>query len=161
MGYYSDIYVRIENLKNKTCIDMLYLISDIYNQRYQKYAPNSKPKNNFEFIHDTNATIRMNETFQAITLVIRGAKWYESYPEVDSFMSMLNELDELYEDEGSIVGAHFIRIGEDYDDIEDKIYGSPNEYMNVIREVDENSYDIGAQINVDDILNADAIDELL
>lgn len=46
------------------------------------------------------------------------SKWYDSYPEVEAIESILTELDEY--DYG------FIRIGEEYEDVEER--GEPWEY---------------------------------
>ena len=54
-------------------------------------------------------------------------KWYEGYPEIDAMENFLSQLDE--EDYG------FIRIGEDYEDVEEK--GEPYTYeMYVSREIE-------------------------
>ena len=47
-----------------------------------------------------------------------GVKWYDGYPEVDAFEDALSELDEAG------VPFCFVRIGEDYDDIEHRMTDS-------------------------------------
>ena len=49
-----------------------------------------------------------------------GIKWYESYPEVNVIEKFISEMDE---DEDKSEMFKFVRIGEDYDDVEDRGYG--------------------------------------
>jgi hypothetical protein len=46
-------------------------------------------------------------------------KWYDSYIEVSNFMEFLRDFDEKYKGGG----VHFLRIGENYEDNEEIIYG--------------------------------------
>ena len=59
-------------------------------------------------------------------------KWYDSYPEVTSFIKFLEEAHELeYEYE-------FIRLGEEDDDVEDDRTGDAEGYMYVSRSIEVN-----------------------
>lgn len=57
-------------------------------------------------------------------------KWYESYPEVASFMHFIDMVDQLdYEFE-------FVRLGENYEDIETRYSNDCEWYTSVRREVE-------------------------
>ena len=57
-------------------------------------------------------------------------KWYESYPEIASFMHFIEMIDQLeYEYE-------FIRVGENYEDVETRSSGRAEWYLSVRREIE-------------------------
>jgi hypothetical protein len=77
---------------------------------------------------------------------IDGVKWYDSYEEVDTYSKLFSEWDELFADpddpsakEGlqadTIFQYEFMRIGEDYEDVEyHQSYGADHA-LNMSREV--------------------------
>jgi hypothetical protein len=77
---------------------------------------------------------------------IDGVKWYDSYEEVDTYSKLFSEWDELFADpddpsakEGlqadTIFHYEFMRIGEDYEDVEyHQSYGADHA-LNMSREV--------------------------
>jgi hypothetical protein len=77
---------------------------------------------------------------------IDGVKWYDSYEEVDTYSKLFSEWDELFADpddpsakEGlqadTIFHYEFMRIGEDYEDVEyHQSYGADH-VLNMSREV--------------------------
>jgi hypothetical protein len=77
---------------------------------------------------------------------IDGVKWYDSYEEVDTYSKLFSEWDELFADpddpsakEGlqadTIFQYEFMRIGEDYEDVEyHQSYGADH-VLNMSREV--------------------------
>ena len=77
---------------------------------------------------------------------IDGVKWYDSYEEVDTYSKLFSEWDELFADpddpsakEGlqadPIFHYEFMRIGEDYEDVEyHQSYGADH-VLNMSREV--------------------------
>jgi hypothetical protein len=77
---------------------------------------------------------------------IDGVKWYDSYEEVDTYSKLFSEWDEMFADpddpsakEGlqadTIFQYEFMRIGEDYEDVEyHQSYGADH-VLNMSREV--------------------------
>ena len=119
MGYYSEVTVEfyIEGLAPK----------DIYAKI--KYDL----KNDFGvLLYDLFDRVAF--THNAVILTAESVKWYETYKEVASFHKYISELgdhmdydnDEVDEDDFNHIEGyiHFIRIGENYDDIEDYGWGN-------------------------------------
>ena len=52
-----------------------------------------------------------------------GIKWYEGYPEIDTFENFMNECGEMVDNKDKEEMFKFVRIGEDYADIEERGYG--------------------------------------
>ena len=50
-------------------------------------------------------------------------KWYEGYPDIDTFENFMNECGEMVDNKDKEDMFKFIRIGEDYADIEERGYG--------------------------------------
>ena len=75
---------------------------------------------------------------------IDGVKWYDSYEEVDTYSKLFSEWDELFADPNNdptrsehapICHYEFLRIGEDYEDVEyHQSYGADHA-LNMSREV--------------------------
>jgi hypothetical protein len=77
---------------------------------------------------------------------IDGVKWYDSYEEVDTYSKLFSEWDELFADPDdpsakkglqadTIFQYEFMRIGEDYEDVEyHQSYGADH-VLNMSREV--------------------------
>jgi len=71
-----------------------------------------------------------------ITAEFEYVKWYEGYDDVEMHMNMLRELDGDGESGVVGVGAQFIRVGEEADDIEMENYGTIDVYaLSVSREI--------------------------
>jgi hypothetical protein len=71
-----------------------------------------------------------NDDMLVLQFTATSVKWYDSFPEVESFVKFLGEIQELeYQYE-------FIRLGEDADDIEDDCTGDANGYLSVSRSVE-------------------------
>lgn len=56
-------------------------------------------------------------------------KWYESFEDVKKFMEFISSWTDNYK----TGGVDFVRIGECYEDLEEKVYGDPMEYIRVER----------------------------
>ena len=75
---------------------------------------------------------------------IEGVKWYDSYEEVDKYNKLFSEWDEMFADpnhdptrseHAPICHYEFLRIGEDYEDVEyHQSYGADH-VLNMSREV--------------------------
>ena len=72
---------------------------------------------------------------------IEGVKWYDSYEEVDAYNKAFNEWDDVFPSAGylksdeSMFHYEFMRIGEEYEDVEyHSSYGSDHA-LNMSREV--------------------------
>ncbi len=84
--------------------------------------------------------------FRYLYCYIEGVKWYDSYEEVSAYTKAFNEWDEMFADpddpsakEGlqadTIFQYEFMRIGEDYEDVEyHQSYGADHA-LNMSREV--------------------------
>ena len=87
------------------------------------------------------AEVEVNEKNQTFTFNAESVKWYETYPDVISHMELIN----LAEDwscqvsEGKLnckIGAMFLRIGEEANDIEERFSGDyAPDWMSVSREI--------------------------
>ena len=79
---------------------------------------------------------RVDDDSLYITAEFENVKWYEGYDDVEMHMNMLRELDGDGESGGEGVGAQFIRVGEEADDIEMENYGTMDVYaLSVSREI--------------------------
>jgi hypothetical protein len=82
--------------------------------------------------------------FRYLHCYIDGVKWYDSYEEVDTYSKLFSEWDELFADpnhdptrseHAPICHYEFLRIGEDYEDVEyHQSYGADHA-LNMSREV--------------------------
>lgn len=113
MGYRSEVMVAItvENEDN-----------------FKKYLEELKDNRFFHLIDGD--TISTNGK-DGIKLHWPSIKWYNtfgSYPEINEFESWL---DEIVEDEGT--SYHFIRVGEELEDVEERIEGDPNYWVYIDR----------------------------
>lgn len=59
-----------------------------------------------------------------------GVKWYPSYPDVQAFEKFIEEIEEMGYD------TEFIRVGENYDDIETKYSESAAYHLSVSRTIE-------------------------
>lgn len=110
MGYRSDVAVVIYGDGRDD--EKYELIKVLMNTTFKDvYAENE----GYETWHD-NAHV--------LEFKIGGVKWYESYPDVDRFMAMLDKIGEI---EG--LNYEFMRVGEDTEDIEHKSAGEYSEYF--------------------------------
>ena len=127
MGYRSDVGVAIypgigtdsemcEELYNK----LKLLLATTYKKVMDEYFGN-------------DATF--DDVDKQVTFHIRDVKWYDSYPDVQAFMQMLNELGDG--DLGNY-GVEFVRMGEDYDDIDRQEWGDTSYRVDVRRELEFN-----------------------
>ena len=71
-----------------------------------------------------SAYVTWHDTKCVLEFFIEDTKWYESYPDVIAFTTMLENLREI---EG--YNYEFVRIGEDDDDIERENHGDHGEYI--------------------------------
>ena len=125
MGYYSDVRIRTskkgyEELKN-------YIDKVIYSKRnslenFNNYDYNLL--NHTDIQKDVKVQYNNEEPRDEVYIGFNSLKWYDGYEDVDAIMNGLDHLGEKG------YSYHFIRIGEDYDDIEEKYIKSSleNEY---------------------------------
>jgi hypothetical protein len=142
MGYRSTIGIRIELPKGVKSSDVLSKLGEFTNNEYTNF---------FDNIKTTNIT----EDVECILLLAEYVKWYSGYKAVKGVEEFLNwfekEIDhnetlldtnEFYVEENlnfNFYGAyHFVRIGEDLNDIEEHQYGNLWDWINIIREIDFN-----------------------
>lgn len=56
-------------------------------------------------------------------------KWYDCFKDVKAFMRFISSWKNHYK----TGGVDFVRIGESYEDLEENVYGDPQEYIRVER----------------------------
>ena len=70
---------------------------------------------------------------------IEGVKWYDSYEEVNAYTKAFNEWDEMFADPvnkfETIFHYEFMRVGEDYEDVEYHQSCGADHALNLSREV--------------------------
>ena len=72
---------------------------------------------------------------------IEGRKWYDSYEEVDAYNKAFSEWEEMFADDGdprheeSMFHYEFMRIGEEYEDVEYHSSYGADHALNMSREV--------------------------
>ena len=66
---------------------------------------------------------------RVLTYEADDVKWYDSYEDVTAIMRLLEDVN-IFNQERSedVYAARFVRIGEDYNDIEEENYGDYHEY---------------------------------
>lgn len=131
MGYRSEVAIRIEV---PTCTTAEKLMERINND----YA-------NLEELFDDIVVAKVGD-IEVIKLHASCVKWYSSFTDVSGFEEFLDdfeeEIDQREEDDDRMDfhnhnGAfHFVRIGEEYGDIEEKCVGGLCDYLGVCRYVE-------------------------
>lgn len=58
-----------------------------------------------------------------------GVKWYRAYSDVQATEGIFELVNAFYEERGATVGARFIRVGENLNDIEGRDYGEPDIHL--------------------------------
>ena len=98
MGYRSDVAIACQKNAYKK-------IKEAYEKGYVK--PDRLLKNDPEGL---------------IMVCFNDIKWFNGYEDIDAIEDVLNELDEGDEDDiwEAELGYHFLRIGEDYGDVEER-----------------------------------------
>lgn len=142
MGYRSEVAIRLELPKGMKSEDALSKLKEFTNNEYTSFFDSIKTQN-------------ITEDVECILLLAEYVKWYSGYKDVKGVENFLNwfenEIDnnetmldtnEFYIGEElnfHFYGAyHFVRIGEDLNDIEEHQYGNLWDWINVIREIDFN-----------------------
>jgi hypothetical protein len=87
------------------------------------------------------AEVEIDEKRHMFTFIATDVKWYESFPDVDSHMALVELAEEWASQvsEGKLfckIGSAFLRIGEDVKDIEERFSGDyAPDWMSVSREI--------------------------
>lgn len=132
MGYRSDVRIRT----TKKGFEVMKQAVEKYLDEHLTEQENLLAKNggwNYNLLKELDYEKQVGDE---ITIGWNCAKWYENaYKSVDAVMKSLSELENLD------FPYHYIRIGEEYDDI-DEIYvqtedGYGVEYMGIIRTFDD------------------------
>jgi len=70
---------------------------------------------------------------------IDGVKWYDSYEEVDAYNKAFSEWEKIFaddaDDDDPLFHYEFIRVGEEYDDVQYECSCGANHALNMSREV--------------------------
>lgn len=142
MGYRSDVAIRLELPKGMKSEDVLSKLGKFTNNEYTNLFNNIKTKN-------------ITEDVECILLLAESIKWYSDYSDVKSVKEFLRWFEEEIDNNETLLdtnkfyigeklnfhfyGAyHFVRIGEDLNDIEEYQYGNLWDWIYVIREIDFN-----------------------
>lgn len=119
MGYRSEVKCLI-NLKERDVEDVKKEIIDLVGE---------------DFFDE----IKTNKTKKLVLCSADYIKWYDSYPEVRNFEIWMRKQSEKFSptNKGTI---HFVRIGDDLDDIEEKCYGEMEYFLDVRRHIDDGDF---------------------
>lgn len=119
MGYRSDVFCEIK-IEGKDPKDL-----------YQEVLAITQCEDLFDYV-------TVNKENNSLMLIANYVKWYvDIYPEVTNFHNWLKNLGcdiEANEEQNKTDWIYFVRLGEDYSDIEECFYG-------------ENSYESGFKLN--------------
>ena len=118
MGYRSDVKALVYPLGGE---------HNLLHYDKLKLLMNTTFKDVFDSLADN---FYWNDTHRVLEFTATSIKWYDSYPEVATFVKFLEDVRDLeYEYE-------FIRIGEDTDDIEDDSTGDAQGFLYVSRSIE-------------------------
>lgn len=120
MGYRSDVTVLIypdNGEQNEARYDTLKLLMNTtFKGVYEEF------ESNFEWL----------DNHRVLKFAIESIKWYDSYPDVQKFARMLDDLGEM---EG--LNYEFMRVGEESDDVEELQRGEDLRYaLSVTRTIE-------------------------
>ena len=114
MGYRSEIGILITIPEETNSDELISKIKDLWGDDF----------------YDCFSVKKFSEgKYNFLTFHSNWIKWYGTYTCV---MNVENFI-ENWEDNYKTGGIHFIRIGEDYDDFEEKYYGTPEKYIDCVR----------------------------
>lgn len=121
MGYYSQVCFRIEGAKE----NLNLFVRDLKDRFI---------KNNYEedFFNDEFARLIENEDY--IIIYFPSCKWYDF---VDNhFAQIITKIVKEYHFGKNLIEYHFIKIGEDLEDIEEYFTENLEEYLYIKREIE-------------------------
>jgi hypothetical protein len=111
MGYRSDVTVLIypdNGEQNAERYDTLkVLMNTTFKETYEAW------EDSFDWL----------DNHRVLKFAVESVKWYDSYPDVQNFARMLDDLGEM---EG--LNYEFMRVGEEYDDLEQAQRGNDLQY---------------------------------
>ena len=115
MGYYSDVAVRIEIAEGYDVNKVIENFKENFNNEYEVFDL----ENHLHYVK------------RGIVICGYSLKWYDSFGDVQAFYKWCEEQEA---DNENIEGIHFVRIGEDLDDIEERVYGELWDYIHIRRD---------------------------
>lgn len=115
MGYRSEVGVLFTLPTNKTIEQVI--------KELLFYYPDLKEDFSITTINEDKEYLFIRTKFDL--------KWYKNFTDVKDFMGYLYDFGELKD-----AGVHYLRIGENYEDIEEIIYGKPLKYLKLERYID-------------------------
>lgn len=130
MGYRSDVAVLIypDSRKADTVEELRAALDDEYNKLKLLMGTTYKTLMDDDF----GADAEWDDNDRELKFHFKDVKWYESYPDVQRFMQMLEELGDS---EVHKYAIEFVRIGEDNDDTERREWGDTGWRVDVRREI--------------------------
>ena len=119
MGYRSDVVALIYPMGGE---------DNLLNYEKLKTLMNTTFKEVYDYWQDPHFT--WDDTHRVLKFSIESVKWYDSYPEVaefEQFLVMIDGLDYEYE---------FMRVGENYEDVETRCTDNAEYYLGLRREIE-------------------------
>lgn len=115
MGYRSEVGVLITVPDKVNSDKLLEKIEKVYGKYF---------RNDFDVIKQFK-----KDNFRFIYLHCDWIKWYESFKDVQAFMEFIS----LWKENYKTGGVDFVRIGESNDDLEEAVYGDPQDFLRIER----------------------------
>lgn len=112
MGYRSEVAIMIYGTAEEMAV-----VKAVYDRLYSALDAETKETVDYVMGDDNNGFSEEGFRFHAEDI-----KWYDGYAHIEFFKEFFNEGDD------SGASCEFIRIGEEYDDIETDYIGDDNEY---------------------------------
>ena len=122
MSYKEKVVIRIES-KITTLDDFVKELKDNLSKHWEK---DLFEYGEIKIFYDYN--VRLNVSVVIIDLP--NCNWYNY--EKEHYSRIIEDTLENYEDK---INYHFVRIGEDLDDMEEEIHGEMKKYLEIVREV--------------------------
>tara|TARA_B110000503_G_C7068001_1_gene379641 strand:- start:166 stop:552 length:387 start_codon:yes stop_codon:yes gene_type:complete len=124
MGYRSDVTIMMYPRNDKDFAMLKLFVDETFPDKFEVHEDNNRTKG-----------------FKYLLLEIDSIKWYDSYEEVQKYTKAFNEWDDMFADDGDpkhtdpLVHYEFMRVGEEYEDVEyHSSYGADHN-LNLSREV--------------------------
>jgi hypothetical protein len=119
MGYRSEVKAVIYTKK----VDQWPMLRLFVDENFPK-----EWKDNLEVIG--------NSTYSGYMFSCENVKWYDSFPDVKAFNAFVDKYTNLIDEEDAPLWAfEFMRVGEDYEDIETNRWGDYDYVLDVTREI--------------------------
>lgn len=120
MGYYSEVCFRIEGKKENLTLFVRDLKDRLIKSNYEE-----------DFFDDEFARLISNEN--NVIIYFPSCKWYDFID--NHFAQIITKIVKEYHFDKNIIEYHYIRIGEELEDIEEYFTDNVEEYLYIKREI--------------------------